>query len=168
MKKKYLIKKKGLGFRLVEKGDIDYLFVLESDPEVQEFSLSGAKTYEQTEAVINEFISDYEEKGLPCFMLFELESNEFVGRAGFGVTETGDVEVGYVLHQKFWGNGYATEVLTTLLKWAKQNINVDYIIALTPVAHIASQHVMQKCGMEHYKNDFCKDVTCCFYRIRNK
>ena len=52
MSEKYQIKTKRLGLRLLEKKDVDYLFGLESDPEVQEFSPSGAKTYEQTEAAL--------------------------------------------------------------------------------------------------------------------
>lgn len=51
--------------------------------------------------MIKRFISAYKEKGLPCFLLFDLESDEFIGRAGFGITETGDTEVGYVLHKQF-------------------------------------------------------------------
>lgn len=54
-----------------------------------------------------------------------------------------------------------------MLEWAKQNINADYIIAFAPVEHIASQRVMQKCGMEHYKDDTAKEVQCSFYRIKN-
>jgi [ribosomal protein S5]-alanine N-acetyltransferase len=100
--------------------------------------------------------------------MFELDSGEFVGRCGFGPIETGEIEVGYLLHKKFWGKGLASEVLTTLLEWAKQNINADYIIAFAPIEHLASQRVMQKCGMEHYKNDNAKGVACCFYRVRNR
>jgi ribosomal-protein-alanine N-acetyltransferase len=100
--------------------------------------------------------------------MLERESGEFVGRSGFGLTETDEVEVGYLLHKKFWGKGYATEILTELLQWAKQNINADYIIALTPLEHIASQRVIQKCGLEHYKNEIIKSMPCCFYRIKNR
>ena len=49
----------------------------------------------------------------------------------------------------------------------QENINADYIIAFTPVDHIASERVMQKYGMEHYKNAMVKGVACCFYRIKN-
>lgn len=117
---------------------------------------------------MKEFIAYYEEKGFPCFILFDLESDEFVGRCGFGLTETNETEVGYVLHKKFWGKGLASKVLAALLEWAKQNIKADYIIAFSPVEHIASQRVMQKCRMEHYKNDVAKGVQCSFYRIKNR
>ncbi len=164
---KYMIETKRLGLRLFQQSDIDYLAELDSDPDVRQFFPDGTQNREQTEARMTDFISYYKDKGLPCFVMFELESGEFIGRCGFGSVETGEIEVGYLLHKKFWGKGLASEVLTTLLAWAKQNINADYIIAFTPVEHVASQRVMQKCGMEHYKNDTAKGVQCSFYRIKN-
>lgn len=165
---KYMIKTKRLGLRLLQQEDLDYLTELNNDPEVRKFFPDGAQDRKQTEARMNDFIAYYEEKGLPCFVIFELESDEFVGRSGFAPVETGEIEVGYLLHKKFWGRGYASEVLAALLKWAKHNIDVDYIIAFTPVEHIASQRVLQKCGMKHYKNDHAKGIACCFYRIKNQ
>ena len=165
---KYMIKTKRLGLRPFQQSDIDYLVELNSDPDVRQFFPDGTQNREQTEARMNDFISYYKEKGLPCFVMFEIESGEFVGRCGFGPVETGEIEVGYLLHKKFWGKGLASEVLTALLEWAKQNINADYIIAFAPIEHVASQRVMRKCGMEHYKNDSAKDVQCSFYRIKNR
>jgi [ribosomal protein S5]-alanine N-acetyltransferase len=165
---KYSIETKRLGLRLLQQEDVDHLAGLNSDSDVRQFFPDGTQNREQTETRMKDFISFYEEKGLPCFVMFELESGEFVGRCGFGLVETGEIEVGYLLHKKFWGKGYASEALTALLEWAKENINTSYIIAFTPVEHIASQRVMQKCGMEHYKNDSAKGVTCCFYRIKNR
>lgn len=57
---------------------------------------------------------------MPCFILFEIESGEFLGRCGFGFVETGEIEVGYLLHKKFWGKGYASEALSAMLEWTKK------------------------------------------------
>ena len=62
----------------------------------------------------------------------------------------------------------ATKVLSALLSWAQTNIKADYIIVFAPIDHIVSQRVMQKYGMEHYKNDMSHGMQCCFYRIGNK
>ncbi len=163
----YIFQTKRLGFRLLQKTDLDYLVELNRDHDVRHFFPDGVQDREQTEARMNDFFSYYGTKGLPCFVMFELETNDFVGRCGFGPIETGEIEVGYLLQKRFWGKGYASEALMFLLEWAKENINADYIIAFTPVDHIASERVMQKCGMEHYKNDKAKGVECCFYRIKN-
>lgn len=165
---KYTIQTKRLGLRLLQKIDLESLVDLNSDPDVRQFFPDGIQNRKQTEARMSNFFSLYEEQGLPCFIIFEVETNEFVGRCGFSPMETGEIEVGYLLHKKFWGKGYASEALRLLLDWAKGNINTDYIIAFTPTAHIASVRVMQKCGMEHYKNDNAHGVACSFYRIKNR
>lgn len=165
--KKYSFQTKRLGFRFVQKADLDYLVELNVDPDVRQFFPDGVQNRKQTEERMQDFMSFHEEHGLPCFLMFELETNEFVGRCGFGPIETGEIEVGYLLHKRFWGKGYASEALMFLLEWAKENIQTDYIIAFAPVEHIASSRVMQKCGMLYYKNDNAKGVACCFYRIRN-
>lgn len=89
----------------------------------------------------------YEEKELPSFLLFDLESENFIGRAGFGLIEEGETEVGYVLHVKFWGKGYASEAVMALLEYAKKYIAVDYIIAYADEKNIGSIRIMEKCGM---------------------
>src|SRR3990167_2913222 len=164
----YLIKTKRLGLRRLETGDIVYLEELESDPDVKQFFPDGVRDRAKTEDMIKRFISAYEEKGLPCFLLFDLKSGEFIGRAGFGITETGDTEVGYVLHKKFWGKGYASEAVTALLEYAKTNIDVDYIIAYADTGNIGSTRVMEKCGMAYYKTDIAKGIECEFYKISNR
>ena len=158
---------KRIGFRLLQMGDLDYLFELNSDPDVRKFFPDGVQNRQQTEERMKDFISFYEIYQLPCFLMFEVETDEFVGRCGFGPIETGEIEVGYLLHKKFWGKGYASEALMFLLEWARENIKTEYIIAYTPEEHIASARVMQKCGMKFYKNDIAKGINCCFYRIRN-
>lgn len=163
----YSIKTNRLGLRLLGAGDIVYLEELENDPDVKQFFPDGPRDRAKTDDMIKRFIAAYKEKGLPCFLLFDLESGEFIGRAGFGITETGDTEVGYVLHKKFWGKGYASEAVARLLKYARKHIDVDYIIAYADVGNIGSTRVMEKCGMTYYKNDIAKGIECRFYRIKN-
>lgn len=165
---KYLIKTKHLGLRLLETEDIHFLDKLESDPEVKQFFPNGTRNRHQTKMMIKKFISYYEGKGLPCMMVFELQSGEFAGRSGFGITKDGDIEVGYVFHKKFWGKGYASEAVTALLQYAKKHISAEYIIAYADSNNIGSIRVMKKCGMEYYKTDNDQGVECQFYRIRNR
>jgi len=165
---KYLLSSKRVGLRLLSSEDIEYLCELNSDPEVRKFFPDGMQNRQQTETRMNTMITAYEEAGFPCFILFHLESEEFMGRAGFGQFASGEIEVGYLLHKKFWHQGYATEILTLLLGWAKNNINKDYIIAMAPKAHLASLRVMQKCGMQYYKEDMAYGVPCDFFRINNR
>ncbi|MHB1221780.1 MAG: GNAT family N-acetyltransferase, partial [Gammaproteobacteria bacterium] len=149
----YLFKTKRLGFKYLEKEDLDYLMLLDSDSDVRQFFPDGVATKEQISKRFNELMSYHKKLGLPVFVLFDVETSEFVGRAGFTPIHSGEIEVVYAFHKRYWGQGLATETLAALLKWAKKNIKSDYIIAYTVSEHIASQRVMEKCGMKFYKKD---------------
>ena len=52
-------------------------------------------------------------------MIFDKNDN-FIGRAGFAYTQELDaIEIDHVIDHKYWGKGYTTEIVITLLSWAK-------------------------------------------------
>lgn len=150
--------------RLLIEDDLDDLVQLNSDPEVRAFFPDGVQNREQTKKRMLELIDNYNKHHLPGFIMVEKESNAFLGRCGFSLTEDNEVEVGYLIHKKYWSKGYATEALNALLDWAKLNIKREYIIAFSPTAHIASQRVMEKCGMIFYKKVIAHGIECKFYK----
>jgi ribosomal-protein-alanine N-acetyltransferase len=56
----------------------------------------------------------------------------------------GSTEIGYAIDQKFRNLGYAAEALETLVNWAFQDPDLNYIRAETPVENRASQSVLQR------------------------
>lgn len=58
------------------------------------------------------------------------------------------VELSYVLHEKFWGLGLATEIASQIITWVFKNLTIDKIIAVTTPENLASQKVMSKIGMQ--------------------
>jgi [ribosomal protein S5]-alanine N-acetyltransferase len=153
--------------RLLKQDDIDLLHPLESDDKVKLYFPGGARERAKTKDMIDRFMIAYTKNKLPCFIIFERASGEFIGRAGFGMTGSGEIEVGYVLHTKFWGRGYATEAVTALLEYAKENIAAEFIIAYADIENIGSLRVMEKCGMIYYKTEMEQDIQCKFYKIKN-
>src|SRR5580765_6459789 len=149
MAENYFFSTKRLGFRLLKREDSKFILSLESDPEVTEF-VSGVLNKTEVSAMVERFLKAYQEKGLPHFLIFELSSGECVGRGGLSQNEFGEIEVGYGFHKQYWGKGYATETLAVLLSWAEKHINTNHLIAVTAINHLASQRVMEKCGMKYY------------------
>lgn len=73
---------------------------------------------------------------------------ELIGWNGLQyLPETDEVEVGYLLSQPFWGNGFATEGAQASLRFGFDNFNFGEIIGLTHPNNTASQNVLKKCGM---------------------
>ena len=55
--------------------------------------------------------------------------------------------MGYRLHKKFWGKGYATELAKALIDWEFKHLSIDKIVAVIHPENKASQHVLEKAGM---------------------
>jgi len=162
----YLFEADNLGFRLFVESDINYLLMLDADLEIMSFFPGGVRSRKEIEDNIRKYIAAYNEKGYGIFLVFDLKTEEFIGRAGFGDIESGETEVGYLILKKYWGKGYASKILKILLNWAKNNIKKDKIIAFTPLDHIASEKVMQKAGMIFSRKGIMKSVECVIYEYK--
>jgi RimJ/RimL family protein N-acetyltransferase len=159
----YVLTSERLGFRPFEDADYSALERLDMDPEVRAHFPDGIATAAQIRARIARSKLSIEANRYPEFAVIELETGRFVGRAGFGPIEGGEIEVGYVFLKEFWGRGLAQESLRTLLTWAKDKVKVPRIIAYAPSTHLASLNVMKKAGMRFLKTDNAHGVACDFY-----
>jgi len=147
MNHSYLFESARLGFRPVMHTDLNYLLAL-ADADPKYWSESPGKLTSK----IKKDIQFFNQNGYGPFLVFDLKSNDFMGRTGFAdfedkVDGAHEVEVGYVVLEKYRGQGYATEMLQAVLVWAGDNIQKDKIIAIAEVGHTASEKIMQKVGM---------------------
>lgn len=58
-----------------------------------------------------------------------------------------DVEVGYRLRRSAWGQGYATEGATELVRYGFDSLGLERIIGVTHPDNVASQRVLTKAGL---------------------
>lgn len=162
----YLFSSKRLGFRLIEDTDFDALKELDMDPEVRTHFPEGILTPEQIKERISKNKVSHQENGFGDFAVLDLKTRQFVGRAGFALTQEGDIEVGYVFLKHFWGFGLAQESLQALLDWARDNLDAPRIVAYAPRQHAASFNVMKKAGMRYFKTEKTRGVDCDYYEYR--
>ena len=65
----------------------------------------------------------------------------------------GEVEIGYGIGKAFEHNGYMTEAVESMCKWALRQKNVLNIIAETDIDNQASQNILERCGFIKYKEE---------------
>jgi RimJ/RimL family protein N-acetyltransferase len=58
------------------------------------------------------------------------------------------VGIGYVIARAYWGKGYAPEATRAIIDWAFQQPSLFRVYATTDVENVASQHVLEKVGMQ--------------------
>ncbi|WP_394132855.1 GNAT family N-acetyltransferase [Shewanella maritima] len=121
----------------------------------------------QSSQIVNQFIRDIEDEQiirakfeqrmqLPEFdsgdwyslAIESLNTGEFIGITGFYCQDVNSkrVEVGYMISPTFFGQGYASESLQTVIDWGLHQFEVRKFVAQCCKQNVASQRVLQKCG----------------------
>lgn len=63
----------------------------------------------------------------------------------------GEVEIGYGLGKPFEHNGYMTETVQAMCRWAFSQDGVRTVIAETEKDGYASQRILERCGFKKYR-----------------
>ncbi|ERL56710.1 GNAT family N-acetyltransferase [Psychrobacter aquaticus] len=85
--------------------------------------------------------------------------NNFIGMVGLNNAHTDmpfspAVEIGWRLHKKYWGQGYATEAARAALKFAFTELALDDVVSFTAVINQRSQLIMERIGMTNTQDSF--------------
>ena len=144
---KRFINSENIYLRAFTKKDLNLLHKLNSDPEVMKY-VRKPETPEETKKTLEKCLKSYDGNGLGIWAAVHSDSKEFMGFYILREFEnSGEIEIGYRLHQKFWGKGYATEMTNVLLDYAFDVLELKEIFAVTNPENIASEKVLKKCGL---------------------
>lgn len=144
--------------------DMALLQDLDSDPEVMRF-INGGKpsTEEDHKAAMERVLAIKDKHGnrFGVWPAFEKSSNEFMGWFLFRPDkkrpdEISDIELGYRLKKKFWGQGFASEVSRAIIAYGFTLPEVKSIFAIALKANFGSWNVMKKMGME-FVDEYVED-----------
>lgn len=68
-------------------------------------------------------------------------------------SDPGEISVGYDVAPSYWGQGYATEALSTTVEHLLSVPGVQRVRADTTVDHVASRRVMEKAGLRWQRDE---------------
>lgn len=97
----------------------------------------------------------YRENRYGLQALIDKESGAFLGMCGLILQEVNgknEIEIGYHLLQRYWGNGYATEAAELFRDHAFHNNMTDSIVSIIHPENIPSQKVALRNGMRLVDN----------------
>lgn len=153
MKSTFIFESERLGFRRLERSDLDDLFELDSNPAVHRYlGNSPVASREQSLTYLENILSQYEANDIGRFALIEKASGEFIGWSGLKLENKIRPEpyydIGYRLKEKFWGKGFATESAVASLDYGFNTLQLPKICAGAHVDNIASNKILQKIGLK--------------------
>lgn len=149
---RYFIESERLGFRPLTAADFGHVHALNTDPDVMRYVTNGVlRTAEQTAKTIADAMQQYESLlGLGTFAA-ELKTNAafvglFVLRPIVGVEQVSGIELGYLLAQPHWGQGYATEGARRIMAYARDHCGLRRLVAIIDPHNADSRKVLVKVG----------------------
>ncbi len=127
--------------------DADMVYTWHQDPAVMQYT-GGLRSHDQSLFDLVRWVRRFTTKGWGPLAVIVQETIEPIGWCGLQpLPHTCDFELFYGYAQSVWGQGYATEAGTALLRTGFIALPVDRIVARVHPDNPRSQRVVTKLGM---------------------
>ena len=156
-----------LELRVVSMDDFDHYFHLMSDPGVMKYiGVEAGKlfTTEEITSLLDGAVTAWRTRGYGRWSVFDRETNEFVGFVGFRC-EGGVPEFIVLVHERYWGNGYATEAAHGALDYGFTSLGFKVVCAFTRPANRRARTLLKRVGAEFVGEVNFHGVNGSAYRI---
>ena len=99
------------------------------------------------------FVNDRISEGRAYEFGIFLNDNTYIGNCELNIVEEDkkSAYIGYFIDPKYWGNGYATEASTEMIKFGFEQLNLNKIIGRCKKENIRSKKVLEKLGFKYEK-----------------
>jgi [ribosomal protein S5]-alanine N-acetyltransferase len=147
--------------------DGEDFYNLNADPEVLKYTGDVAfKSISESKEFLVKYPSiSYNKDGYGRWTCVEKLTKQIIGWCGLRLQETGEVDLGYRFHKRFWGQGFATESSIASLDLGFKNLKLEVIIARASKDNIGSWKVMEKLGMKFRNEEFFHGQAGYVYKI---
>ena len=109
--------------------------------------LDGARGYLE-----NSPLASYARFGFGLWRIGLKSTDEPIGMCGLIKRDVlPDVDIGYALLQRYWGQGYAYEAAAATLDYGYRILKIKRIVAITAPDNIASSRLLEKLGLQFDK-----------------
>lgn len=142
-------------------GDLEYVHEYAREPEVVQYLPFGPNTREATQEFLR--LKLEEQNCWPrdeyTLAIVSKPEGRLIGGIRLGVRDAANrtADMGYVLHRRYWGQGYTLEAARALLDVAFGLLGLHRVWAACDVRNVASRRVLEKLGMRQ-EALFVKDV----------
>lgn len=159
--------------REFDSSDADGLFALDSDPDVLKYlGVQPLTSINQVYPMIEAVQKQYAENGTGRWIVVDKDSEEFLGWCGLKhekqFREFPYYDIGYRFLKKHWGKGIASETAQACLDYGLTVLKYPEINATAEVEHAASNHILQKIGLELKDQFDYQGIKHNWYSILNK
>ncbi len=155
-----------LRLRVFTDQDLEDLYLIRSDPDVMRFITGAPSTREEVSARISKHRDGWHENEFGQWAITGIDDPALMGWCGLGFLDhTPEIEVGYGLARRYWGQGIATEAAAASLRYGFEFLNLERIVAVAFPQNTGSRRVMEKLGMRYVKPAFYYGAELVYYEL---
>jgi len=149
MKIRTALETERLRLRLFTLDDLPAMYELSTDPDVIKYADTPVKDMAEARQRLEQGpLADYQKYGYGRFAVELKETGEVIGFCGIKYLPEIDLpEVGYRYLKEYWGRGIGTEAAKACVRFARDDLKVNKLVALIIPENIASIRVAEKLGM---------------------
>lgn len=138
-----------LTLRPFTEADVEPLHrILNEDGILRYFPRPEPPDLARVERLVTGQLRHWEEHGLGWWAVERSSTSELLGWNGLQLLpETAEVEVGYLLSRRHWGQGLATEGAQAALRFGVEALRLGSIVGIVHPDNRASQRVLEKAGL---------------------
>jgi ribosomal-protein-alanine N-acetyltransferase len=138
-----------LTLRAFGPGDLDPLHDILSDVDtIRHLPNSKPWPKEMVQRWIDTHHAHWRKRHFGWWAVAERDERQLLGWCGLGyLDETDETEVLYLLKRSHWGKGLATEAAQRSVAYGFQRLGLQELVGLVYTGNLASQRVLEKCGL---------------------
>jgi ribosomal-protein-alanine N-acetyltransferase len=153
--------------RPITPDDLEWLIEMRTPDAVNKYL--GGPEMQNREALTKRlpfYLECHKKNGFGFSVMTLKATGEKIGTSGLQPLEdSGEIEVGYNLSEKFWRQGFGYECAMAWLKYGFETAGLDRIVAVAHPDNTGSWRIMEKCGMKYQGNEMHYGFDCVYYAI---
>lgn len=131
--------------------DLDELYRIYNDNETNRFIENLYENREEelefTKAYIQNQYRFYE---YGMWVVIDKTSGKLIGRAGLSDRDGyNTTEIGFVFDRMYWGKGYAYEVCSRIMEYAKEELNMTKLLSFTYHENERAKHLLERLSFSY-------------------
>ena len=139
-----------LYLREMNQSDFEYLAEILQNPRVM-YAYEHDFSDNDVQEWLDRQITRYKKYGFGLWAVILKNTDEMIGQAGLTMQpykDTEVLEIGYLLKERFWHYGYASEAANGCKKYAFEQLNRDKVYSIIKSDNYASMKVAKSMGMK--------------------
>jgi ribosomal-protein-alanine N-acetyltransferase len=141
----------------------DYLKLV-TDKDLMRFIHNGAMSELDAKARFEVIVED--NKKSPQFGFWacrSISNDELIGFVKIAAFEADKIELGYAVIPKYWGKGYASEMLQTMMDFSIEHFGQKPLVGVVQEQNIASRKMLEKFGFGLARSEKMENYTLLYF-----